>query len=300
MMPVVARFSPAPADRRLLPEGRLAGPMPWVIAIMMALTVLATAAGLALGKAASSLGNDLAGGVTIQIPEPNPGLRAAETRSVLTALSRLSAVKSAREIPEAELQALVTPWLGKEGLDSDLPVPALIEVTMKRERAEDLADLRAAVQGVASGARVDADAQWLAPLSSLLSSLTWLAGGLVILVALATAASVVLSARAALNTHRATIDVLHLLGSSDVQIARLFQRRIALDALFGGIVGLIVALLGIALIGNRMRAVGSDLLGSAGLGWGGWLIIALLPVAGVALAMLAARMTVLSALRRML
>ena len=33
------------ADRRLLPEGRLAGPMPWVIAIMMFLTVLAAAAG---------------------------------------------------------------------------------------------------------------------------------------------------------------------------------------------------------------------------------------------------------------
>ena len=39
------------ADRRLLPEGRLAGPMPWVIAIMMFLTVLAAAAGLRLASA---------------------------------------------------------------------------------------------------------------------------------------------------------------------------------------------------------------------------------------------------------
>jgi cell division transport system permease protein len=34
------------AERGLLPEGRLAGPMPWVIAIMMFLTVLAAAAGM--------------------------------------------------------------------------------------------------------------------------------------------------------------------------------------------------------------------------------------------------------------
>jgi predicted MFS family arabinose efflux permease len=34
------------AERGLLPEGRMAGPMPWVIAIMMFLTVLAAAAGL--------------------------------------------------------------------------------------------------------------------------------------------------------------------------------------------------------------------------------------------------------------
>ena len=38
------------AERGLLPEGRLAGPMPWVIAIMMFLTVLAAAAGLGLGQ----------------------------------------------------------------------------------------------------------------------------------------------------------------------------------------------------------------------------------------------------------
>ncbi len=292
-------FVPEPADRRLLPEGRLAGPMPWVIAIMMALTVLATAAGLAIGTAARTLGDDLGGRLTIQIAEPDAQLRAAKTRATLSALARLSAVESARAVPEAELKALVAPWLGTEGLENDLPVPALVEVSMKRQRAEDLAVVRAAVEGAAPGARVDADAQWLAPLADLLSALKWLAAALVMLVALATTASVVLSARAALNTHRSTIDVLHLLGSTDVQVARLFQRRIALDALFGGLVGLAVAVVAIAFVGNRMQAIGSDLLGSAGLGWGGWLILAMLPLWGVGLAMLAARITVLSALRRM-
>ena len=42
------------AERGLLPEGRMAGPMPWVIAIMMFLTVLAAAAGLGLAGAAAA------------------------------------------------------------------------------------------------------------------------------------------------------------------------------------------------------------------------------------------------------
>ena len=42
----VRRFGAA--ARGLLPEGRVAGPMPWVIAIMMFLTLLAAAAGLGL------------------------------------------------------------------------------------------------------------------------------------------------------------------------------------------------------------------------------------------------------------
>lgn len=288
------------AGRRLLPEGRLAGPMPWVIAIMMALTVLATAAGIVLGKAARGLGDDLAGRVTVQIIVPNPALRNAETRAAVNAATQLSAVESVRAVPEEELKGLVAPWLGDEALDGDLPVPALIEVMMRRQRPEDMTALTAAVQGAAPGARVDADAEWLAPLSSLLTSLKWLAAALVALMALATAAAVVLAARAALNTHRATIDVLHLLGANDVQVAQLFQRRIALDALFGGILGLIVALAAMVLVGNRMRALGSGLLGTAGLGWDGWLILLALPLAGVALAMLAARLTVIAALRRML
>jgi cell division transport system permease protein len=194
----------------------------------------------------------------------------------------------------------VAPWLGSEGLEADLPMPALIEVTLKRQRPEDVAAVRAAVRGVAPPAKVDADAIWLAPLAGLLGALTWLAAALVILMAVATAAVVVLAARAALNTHRATIDVLHLLGASDVQVARLFQRRIALDALFGGVAGLIAALAVIAIVGNRMRAIGSGLLGSADIGLFGWALIAALPLLGVLLAMLAARVTVVTTLRRML
>ena len=79
----------------------------------------------------------------------------------------------------------------------------------------------------------------------------------------ATAATVVLAARAALDTHRGTIEILHLMGATDVQVARLFQRRIALDALFGGLIGFILAALVLIGIGERVSALGSELLGSA-------------------------------------
>ena len=128
----------------------------------------------------------------------------------------------------------------------------------------------------------------------------WLAGGLVLLMVGATAATVVLAARAALDTHRGTIEVLHLMGATDVQVARLFQRRIALDALFGGAVGLGAAALVLLVIGDRVGALGSELLGSAGLPLLSWLILVALPVGGVLLATLVARMTILRALGRLL
>ncbi|MGL1147965.1 hypothetical protein ACSTLC_24550, partial [Vibrio parahaemolyticus] len=58
---------PREADARLLPVVQFAGPMPWVIAIMIALTVVAAASALALRNAAQSARSELEGGVTVQI-----------------------------------------------------------------------------------------------------------------------------------------------------------------------------------------------------------------------------------------
>ena len=53
----------------LLPNARLAGPMPWVIAIMIALTVVAAAAGLSLKNVAANARSDISGGLTVQVVE---------------------------------------------------------------------------------------------------------------------------------------------------------------------------------------------------------------------------------------
>jgi len=288
------------AERGLLPEGRMAGPMPWVIAIMMFLTVLAAAAGLGLGGAASRLQGQIGGRVTVQIVEASPRLRAQQTEAAAAAIRSLPGVVAVRVVPEAETEALLEPWLGAAAATSDLPIPALIDVDLTPEGRAGLERLRATVVSVAPAARVDDSAQWLAPLARLIGALQWLAAALVLLMVGATAATVVLAARAALDTHRGTIEILHLMGATDLQVARLFQRRIALDAAFGGLVGFILAGAVLIAIGERVSALGSELLGSAAIPAEGWITLLALPAFGVILAMMVARLTILRALGRML
>ena len=69
--------------------------------------------------------------------------------------------------------------------------------------------------------------------------LQWLAFGLVVLLSAAAAAAVVLAARGALDTHRFTIEVMHGIGATDLQVTHLFQRKIAIDALAGSLAGAI-------------------------------------------------------------
>lgn len=298
MKPDARRFGAA--ERGLLPEGRLAGPMPWVIAIMMFLTVLAASAGLGLAGAAGRLDDQIGSRVTIQIVEANPQLRDRQAAAATASLARLPGVSSVRLVPPEEIQDMLEPWLGPGGVEADLPVPALIDVDLDPAGGMDLAQLSAATIAVAPSARLDENAQWLAPLVSLIAALKWLAVGLVLLMVGATTATVFLAARAALDTHRQTIEILHLMGATDVQIARLFQRRIALDALFGGLVGFLLAGIVLFLLGQRVSALGSELLGSTAISLEIGAILLVLPLFGVLLAMLVARLTILRALGRML
>lgn len=288
------------ADRRLLPEGRLAGPMPWVIAIMMFLTVLAAAAAMGLGSAAGSLGAAIGNRVTIQVMAADPEVRDREAAAATAVARTLPGVAAVRRIEPAEMERLLERWLGTGGIEADLPVPAMIDVTFADGAATRLGAIRRTLAPVAPSARIDDNGQWLAPLAKLIDALRLLAGILVLLMVGATAATVVLAARAALDTHRGTIEVMHLMGATAVQIARLFQRRIALDALFGGLVGFIAGAIVLLFLSRRVGELGSELLGSAGIPPLGWVVLFALPFGGVALAMLVARVAILRALAKLL
>ena len=127
-----------------------------------------------------------------------------------------------------------------------------------------------------------------------------LAGKARLLFSLTSAAAVWLAARSALGGNRGTIEIVHLLGGTDAQIARIFQRSVAFDAAAGGAVGLGLGLVAVVVLGRQFAALGSGMVAGGGLGTIDWLLIAAIPVIGVMIAMLTARLTVLGALRRML
>lgn len=288
------------ATAKLLDDTRDGRAMTWVIAIMLFLTVLAAAMGLATRNAATTLERSLAGRLTVQLISGTPATREAAAVRIVARLRATAGVTRATPVSRAALAELLRPWLGSDSADPELPLPMMIDVDVADSAPATLARVRGVVMTIAPAAGIDVHASWMASVARMLSFATWLGAGLVGLMATATATVVVLAARAGLDAHRATIKVMHMLGATDVQVARLFQRRIARDALVGGLAGGVIALALLALIGSRVAGLGSELLGGAGLGGGGWMALALLPLGFVLLAMIAARLAVTRALRRIL
>ncbi|WP_140866828.1 cell division protein FtsX [Sphingomonas oligophenolica] len=286
------------SERRVLDEAGGVRAMTWVMAIMLFLTVLAAALGIGTRTSARSLERQLSGRLTVQIVEGDPVARDAAAARVLALVRALPGVRSATAVDRTELETLLRPWLGEQGADPELPIPAMIDVDLADTGSADR--VAAEARRISPSARVDRHQGWMSPVTGFMATMTWLAVALVALMVAATSAVVVLAARAGLETHRATIEVMHMLGSTDIQVARLFQRRIAIDAAIGGTIGAIAGVLVVLFIGLRLQGLGSELLGGVTLDTGGWIAIAFLPLFFVLLATVAARVTVVAALRRAL
>jgi len=281
----------SPSERRLLPGGRFRGPTPFVIAIMTFAMMTVAAAGLALSNAAGLVVQGIENRYAVQVP-PGAGL----LPRALAAARSAPGVQRAVAVPEAEMRRTLERWLGPAGTDDELPVPALVTLDLADDA--DLRAIAARVESAAPGARFIAHREKLEPVLRAIRVLQWLALALVGLMAAATSAAVVLAARGALDTHRSTIEVMHGVGATDLQVTHLFQRKIALDSLAGGLVGAIAAGLVLLLLAGGGAAFAGDLMGTTPLRGRDLALLALLPLALVVIATWVARMAVLAALRR--
>lgn len=274
--------------------------LPWALAVMVFLAALALAGALALNGTIEGWRQGVSARLTVQIADlPGQPMAPRIARAIET-LNGVPGVASAVPLDRSAVEALLEPWLGADSLQAGLPLPGLIDVTLDETRALSVPALASRLQEAVPGARLDDPKPWLDRLVQLGRLLQSLGGGIVLLVGLAAAAMVIFATRAGLAARRDTIELLHLIGAEDGYIARQFQRHVARQAIHGGIIGTVLALLtllGIQLLAGR---VGTGLLPGLALAWWHWLALLLLPAAAAVLAMITARLTVFGALRTML
>lgn len=284
-------------DEAILPRSGMAGSIPWLVAAMTCLSMLGLALALALTPAAAALSGEIAGRASVQIVETDGQSRLAMVRAVEQALRPAPFVRALRVVPEEELRGMAAQWLGEGMEEAGLPLPALVDVDLAAG-ADAMERLRTAVAQVAPDARIIAHADWLGPVAGLIASVGWAAALVAAVLIAAGAATAVLAARAIIAAQAGTIDILHLVGATDVQIARLVQRRIARATAIGAVIGGLAAIFVGLLAAQRLDAVAGGLSGPVS-PWR-WLWLLAVPPAVVVIATISARIAVLRALEERL
>lgn len=271
--------------------------LPWIVALMVFLGALMFAGALVISDTIDSWDSTLTGRMTVQVPQDSATDAATET--LATMLGATPGVANVRPVPASEARALLIPWLGEEVLDSELPIPALIDVELAAGARLDATLLAARLSESVPGTTVDDHRAWLSALINLGRTVEILAFVILGLIASAAIVAVVFTTRSGLAVHAAIIELLHQMGAHDTYIAGQFQIQAMKLSLRGGIAGAGAAAVVLLIFAWVGRGIDAAFLPPITLTIAEWIALLIVPAGAVAIAMLTARLTVLRALARM-
>ena len=233
----------------LLPEAGAAGaPLTAVIAVICFLAALSLTGFFSVSKAAKAWTTDLSGSITVQIKGNSPEIIASESERILAYLQNAEGVLSARSLSRTETGKLLEPWLGRGNLPDSLPVPALIAVDVTEDVRRNLDGLAADIATLSDRATIDDHGTWNDSLAASANATRAFAFGIFALVMGAVCTVIIFAARAGLAANRDIIDVLHLVGATDMFIAKEVQRRFLVLGLRGSLIGVGIALGSVVLL----------------------------------------------------
>jgi cell division transport system permease protein len=226
---------------RILPREKGAAPLDVVIGVMAFLAALALGASMLANRQAESWREGLAGRLTVQVLQPEHPTSArnmdTETNAALEILRGTPGILTITPMSDADAAKLVEPWLGRDAMVKDLPLPRLIDATIAPGAHIDFATLQARLQTVAPDSNVDDHTRWIARLQSLANTIIYAAYAVLALIALATAAAVSFATRAGLEAHHDIVALLHQMGAHSGFIARAFEWHYLISTLAASAVG---------------------------------------------------------------
>ena len=282
--------------------------LPWTVGLLVFLATLAFAAGMFLSLAGDTWRQSLSGTLTIQIPaalSANTSSAAAEEhRAQVSAAAELlratPGIVSARRIPDAEIAAMLEPWLGKQVLGLDLPMPELIDAIVASDAGIDLSALSTRLAEVAPGALVDDHAVWLRRLTDFAGVAETVSFAVMIVILISAVATVIVTTRTGLAIHSDVVEVLHLIGAQDSYVARQFQVHTLRLATIGAVAGFAFGAGVVFLAQTYGGRLSGGLLLDLALGPLQWALLFVLPVVAILLVVVTVGITVMRVLGKMM
>lgn len=289
-------MSEAPFDAQrwrpasFLPEADARDPtLLFVVAVLCFLACLTALGVIAGGRAADGWRTQLTSEATVIVRARGGETPDAAAARAAEALAAVPGVTEARALEKEKAYALIKPWLGDIADLDDLPVPRLVAVGLDRKAPASAAALDRALKAHGVDAIVDDHSIWIKDIRAAAGVVRWTAAAILILIAGAAAAVVAFATRAGIAARRDVVEVLHLTGAEDAQIANLFELRFARVAAISGAAGALAA----AIFGGFLRLIGGGegLTPALPIAWIDLLAVLPCPVLAALVGALAARVT---------
>ncbi len=276
--------------------------LPWLIGMMVALAALLLCFVVTINGWVIAKGSDYSNNITINIPVSN-GEQAPSDEvvgKVIDAVQQVSSVKSVSRIEQKKLQSMLVPWLGEDIANSDLPLPVVLDVTLKNGADIDVEKLQATITQISAGIEIDKHEAWVAAFLSFSAAVRAVITMFAVLIIVAIGLMIAFTSRASLHLHSKAVRLLHSIGAHDGYIARQFQNNACVLTMRGALVGCTVAAIGFWAMGYYMESLGNAAIPSLAMNEMHFaLLFAVVITCGV-VAAITARLSVVKQLRLML
>jgi cell division transport system permease protein len=242
-------------EAALLPaDSRQVRPLTIVVSIMCALGCLAALGATAGFRAADTWTSDLKSAMTVVVQNPRDDAalaRAAEIAKGIEGVTRADAMSKERA------KDLLRNYGTDMGTTIDaLPAPRLIEIGVAAKQNQVAQRLDAALKQAGYTSSVNDHSRFTGEVLRTSALVRILALSAMVALIVAAISSIAFAARAALETRRDAVEILHLVGAHDAFVAREVQIRFLRLGLIAGGIGAGVAAL-IMLIGIGVFAIGA-------------------------------------------
>ncbi len=274
--------------------------LPVVISAMIFLAALALAGLFSIHSAVQDWTQAVSGNLTVEIAYEEGVDLDKKVKDAADFLQSIPGIEDVTPLDLAAAASLLEPYLGRADIIKDLPLPRLVEVKISENSSLDLLATAKKLSDTVPGARLNTHRPWLDKMILLARSVQMLAGGIMLIVSIATVIIVIFAARTGMVMHHEVIEVLHLIGAKDSYIARQFQNYFARLSFLGALPGLIIAIVVMQILSFLADRLDASLISAPTLILEAWIALAMLPLLVALLTMWTVRWIVMGSLKRMM
>jgi cell division transport system permease protein len=274
-----------------------------LIGLMTFLALMTLLGSFLLSAVSNRWESGLENKATIEIPAENPdgSLRNKKTISDLSQkvaliLKQRGSTHDIKILSGSDIQNLVSPWLGSDVNLAEVTLPGLISVSLTDSTPVLIADIQQDIEKIAANIHIDTHQAWLSDILRFTSALQFATLTISLIIGLTTATAIAGAIKSRIAIHKKDVELLHLMGASDSYISRQFQRHAFILSFQGALGGTLAGFLALGLIRLIGGVSAQGLLPDLVPGLFHIVLLALLPVLVCAIAVMAARHTVLRAL----
>ncbi len=277
----------------------------WMTMLMVFIAVLSLVGSMALTNLIETWNRTISGSLTIQIPtytiqgDSRKDAVQHDIDRTIDLLRQTPGVEDVTVLDETQMADLMEPWLGVGEKIVDLPLPALLDVTLDDGRPFDFVAFQNQMKDAVPAAQVDSHRVWLSHLIETARAIQNMIAFILFLLILTTSFTVIYTTSSSLALQAPVIKLLHMMGARDTVIAFQYAFFNFLKALGGGVVGFVLALPIIWIGSTLFNPVQDPLFAAARLSADQIYMVLALPIIAALFAFGTAFLTILKTLGRL-